>query len=150
MEEIEIRYSIKYLVLHVFGNLILVALGIYLLALTDFEELKKFKIKDTILPLISIVFILYYGKKAISEFLNYDRKIVFSKNGIHLNKRFFDWNDIKKKKVISKEETTGKYHFTYLEFYLKFQHKGNTIEIKIDGYTTSADEVKQLLKRFSK
>lgn len=150
MEEIEIRYSLKYLVWHVFGNLIFVALGIYLLAITDFEGLREFKIKDALLPLVATVFILYYGKKAISELLNYDRKIVFSKTGIHLNQRFFGWNDIKREEVVSKQETTAKYNFTYLEFYLKFRHKGNAIEIKIDGYNTSADEVKQLLERFSK
>jgi len=52
--------------------------------------------------------------------------------------------------VIAKKETTGKYNFTSFESSLKFLHMGATIEIKIDDYTTSAEEMKQLLKRFSK
>jgi len=62
MEKIEIRYSIKNLLFKVFGNLVFVLLGFYLLKLTDFQEVKNFKIKDYIMPLVSILFIFFIWK----------------------------------------------------------------------------------------
>lgn len=149
MEKVEISHSIKNSLLKICGNLVFVFLGCYLLTLIDLSELKNLQIKDYILPLVSILFIFSFGKNAIIELLNANRKIILSKNGIELNKRLFDWRDIKKQKVVSKVRTTPKYNFRYSEFYLTFQYKSENIEINIDDYKTSAEEVDRLLKKFS-
>lgn len=150
MDKIEIKYSIKYSLLKITGNLVFVALGIYLLYITDFDELREFKIGNFIIPLMSILFIFYFGKKIIIEVLHFRRKIVFTKNGIEVNRRFFGWSDIRKQEIISKKEYTPEYSLEYLEFYLSFQYKSENIQIKIDDYKTSADEIESLLNKFSK
>ena len=111
MEKVEIRYSIKYLLLEIFGNLVFVVLGFYLLTVINFNELKNFKVKDFIIPLLSILFIFSFGKKVITECLNFRKKIILSRNGIELNKRLFKWQDIRKQKIISKKGSTPKYNF---------------------------------------
>ena len=150
MDKIEIKYSIRYSLQKITWNLVFVALGIYLLYITNFDVAGEFTINNSVLPLLAVIFIFYYGKKIIIEVLHFKRKIIFTNHGIEVNKRFFGWNDIRKQKIISKKEYTPKYSLAYLEFYLNFQYKSENIEIKIDDYSTSVDEIENLLKKFSK
>jgi hypothetical protein len=102
-----------------------------------------------VLPVIAVIFIIGYGKKAVIILISLNKKIIFSQQGIELNNTFYDWKNIKYQKVIAKKEYTPKYKFEYQEFYLSFIYKQETIEIKIDDYKVSENEVKELLKKYT-
>ncbi|PBJ08311.1 HEAT repeat domain-containing protein [Flavobacterium sp. ACN6] len=148
MEKTVLNYSVKGAILNILWNLVFVGLGFYLLSLINFEKF-TFKFADLVLPVIALIFIIGYGKKAVVILFSLNKKIIFSPQGIELNTTFYDWKNIKYQKVIAKKEYTPKYKMEYQEFYLNFIYKQETIEIKIDDYKVSEDEVKELLKKYT-
>jgi len=148
LEKTVLNYSIKGGLLNIVWNLVFVALGFYLLSLINFEKI-TFKFADLALPVVAVVFIIAYGKKAVMTLFNFDKRIIFSQEGIELNKTFFEWKDIIFPRVIAKTEHTAKYNLSYKEFYLCFVYKQKTIEIKIDDYNVTENEIKELIKKYT-
>lgn len=148
MEKTVLNYSIRGGVFQILWNLVFVALGFYFLTLINFEKI-SFKFADLVFPIIAVSFIIFYGKKAIMILFNFDKKIIFSQEGIELNKIFYEWKDIVFPRVIAKTEHTAKYNLSYKEFYLTFVHKQETIEIKIDDYDVSENEINGLVKKYN-
>ena len=148
MEKTVLYYSIKGGLLNAFWNLVFVAFGFYLLSLINFEKF-AFKFADIFLPIVAVIFIVTYGKKAGVILFSMNKQIVFAQEGIEINGIFYDWKSIIFPRVISKEEYTGKYNLKYTEFYLNFTYQQKTVEIKIDDYATSESEVKELLKKYT-
>lgn len=148
LEKTVLNYSIKGGLLNILWNLVFVALGFYLLSLINFEKL-SFKFADIFLPIVAVMFIITYGKKVGVILFNINKQIVFTQEGLEINGIFYDWKSIIFPRVISKEEYTGKYNLKYTEFYLNFMYQQKTVEIKIDDYATSENEVKELLKKYT-
>lgn len=148
MEKTVLNYSIKGGIFQILGNLVLVALGIYILSLTNFEKI-KFKFADFVLSFVAVLFIIFYGKEAVKTFLNFDKKIIFSREGVELNQIFYEWKDIIFPRVIAKIAYTAKYNLSYKELYLTLVYNKETIEIKIDDYDVSENEIKELLKKYT-
>ncbi|PBI87110.1 hypothetical protein BSF41_30790 [Flavobacterium sp. ACN2] len=148
MEKTVLNYSIKGGVFHIVWNMVFVVLGIYFLSLINVEKI-TFKFTDLVLPIVAILFIIVYGKKAVMTLFNFHKKIIFSQEGLELNEIFYEWKDIVFPRVIAKTEHTAKYNLSYKEFYLTFIYKQKTIEIKIDDYDVSEYEIKELLKKYT-
>lgn len=150
MEKIEIRYSILYSILKIIGNLVFVGLGFYILSLIKFDEWTEFKISDYLFLIVPILFIYLFGKKIIVEFLNFNKKIIFSEAGLEFNKKFYEWNNIKKQEVVLEKDYSGKYSSKYEELYLRFEYFKETVLINVEDYKTTEDEIKTLLTKYSK
>ncbi|KAF2340351.1 HEAT repeat domain-containing protein [Flavobacterium tistrianum] len=148
MEKTVLNYSIKGGVFHIAWNMVFVVLGIYFLSLINVEKI-TFKFTDLVLPIVAVLFIIVYGKKAVMTLFNFHKKIIFSQEGLELNEVFYEWKDIIFPRVIAKTEHTAKYNLSYKEFYLTFVYKQKTIEIKIDDYNVSENEIKELLKKYT-
>lgn len=148
MEKTVLNYSIKGGVFHIAWNMVFVVLGIYFLSLINLEKI-RFKFGDLVLPIIAVLFIIIYGKKAVMTLFNFHKKIIFSQEGLELNEIFYEWKDIIFPRVIAKTEHTAKYNLSYKEFYLTFVYKQKTIEIKIDDYDVSENEIKELIKKYT-
>lgn len=148
MEKTVLNYSIKGGVFHIAWNMVFVILGIYFLSLINVEKI-RFKFGDLFLPIVAVLFIIVYGKKAVMTLFNFHKKIIFSQEGLELNEIFYGWKDIIFPRVIIKTEHTAKYNLSYKEFYLTFVYKQETIEIKIDDYVVSESEIKELLKKYT-
>lgn len=148
MEKTVLNYSIKGGIFQILGNLVFVALGIYILSLTNFEKI-KFKFADLVLSFVAVLFIIFYGKEAVMTFLNFDKKIIFLRERVELNQIFYEWKDIVFPRVIAKIGYTAKYNLSYKEFYVTFVYNKETIEIKIDDYDVSENEIKELLKKYT-
>lgn len=149
---IEIKYLKKYCLLNALGNLVFVILGFYLLILLrfDLDSIQKLKLSDYFVIGISILFVFSFGKKVIIELLSFNKKIIFSKNGIEIDRKIYSWQNISKEKIISKKEYTSKYRIEYQENYLNFMHKNETVEVKIQSYNTDEHKIKLLLEKFKK
>ncbi|SFD57281.1 HEAT repeat domain-containing protein [Flavobacterium phragmitis] len=148
MEKTVLNYSIKGGVFHIAWNMVFVVLGIYFLSIINIEKI-RFKFGDLVLPIVAVLFIIVYGKKAVMTLFNFHKKIIFSQEGLELNEVFYEWKDIVFPRVIVKTEHTAKYNLSYKEFYLTFVYKQKTIEIKIDDYNVSENEIKELLKKYT-
>lgn len=148
MEKTVLNYSIKGGVFHIIWNMVFVVLGIYFLSLINVEKF-TFKFSNLVLPIVAVLFIVVYGKKAVMTLFNFHKKIIFSQEGLELNEIFYEWKDIVFPRVIVKTEHTAKYNLSYKEFYLTFVYKQKTIEIKIDDYDVSENEIKELLKKYT-
>ncbi|WP_289660603.1 HEAT repeat domain-containing protein [Flavobacterium panacagri] len=148
MEKTVLNYSIKGGVFHIAWNMVFVVLGIYFLSLINIEKI-RFKFGDLVLPIVAVLFIIVYGKKAVMTLFNFHKKIIFSQEGLELNEIFYEWKDIIFPRVIAKTEHTAKYNLSYKEFYLTFVYKQKTIEIKIDDYDVSENEIKELIKKYT-
>lgn len=148
MEKTVLNYSIKGGVFQILWNLVFVVLGVYLFSLTNFERI-TFKFSDLALPVIAILFVIVYGIKAVMTLSNFHKKIIFSQEGIELNETFFEWKDIVFPRVLFKTEHTAKFNMSYKEFYLTFVYKQETIEIKINDFDISENEIKELLKKYT-
>lgn len=149
MESTEIKYSLKYSLLNSAFDYIFFFFGFYLLSLIDFDELKIFSFDVYFLPVLSILFIFFYGKRIIIELLNLNNKIIFSKQHIQINNRVLNWLDITKQQIITKKEYTSKYRIEYEEYYLSLFYKKEKIEIKIDNYNLKPEEFKALINKYS-
>lgn len=150
MQTTEIQYSIKKSLSSSIFDYVIFILGFYLLSLVKIEELKVFTVNNYLIPSLSSIFIFFYGKRIITELLNFKNKIIFSKEQLQINNNVYKWTNISKQKVITKKEYTPKYKIEYDEFYLSLCHKKEMIEIKIDNYSLNSDEFKELLIKFSK
>ncbi|MBW1655505.1 HEAT repeat domain-containing protein [Flavobacterium quisquiliarum] len=148
MEKTVLNYSIKGGVFHIAWNMIFVVSGIYFLSIINIEKI-RFKFGDLVLPIVTVLFIIVYGKKAVMTLFNFHKKIIFSQEGLELNEIFYEWKDIIFPRVIAKTEHTAKYNLSYKEFYLTFVYKQKTIEIKIDDYDVSENEIKELIKKYT-
>ncbi|MFD2941730.1 hypothetical protein ACFS3A_16930 [Flavobacterium notoginsengisoli] len=148
MEKTVLNYSIKGGVFHIVWNMVFVVLGIYFLSIINVEKI-RFKFGDLVLPIVAVLFIIVYGKKAVMTLFNFHKKIIFSQEGLELNEIFYEWKDIIFPRVIAKTEHTAKYNLSYKEFYLTFVYKQKTIEIKIDDYDVSENEIKELIKKYT-
>ncbi|MFC0779144.1 hypothetical protein [Flavobacterium sp. HJSW_4] len=148
MEKTVLNYSIKGGIFQILWNLVFVVLGIYLFSRTDFERI-TFKFSHLALPVVAILFIIVYGIKAVMTFSKFHKKIIFSQEGIELNEAFFEWKDIVFPRVFFKTEHTAKFNMSYKEFYLTFVYKQETIEIKIDDYDVTENEIKELIKKYT-
>ncbi|MFD1604540.1 hypothetical protein ACFSJW_14115 [Flavobacterium artemisiae] len=148
MEKTVLNYSIKGGVFQILWNLVFVVLGIYLLSHTNFERI-TFTFSHLALPVVAVLFIIVYGIKAVMTLSNFHKKIIFSQEGIELNETFFEWKDIVFPRTIAKTEHSAKFNMPYKEFYLSFVYKQKTIEIKIDDYDISENEIKELLKKYT-
>lgn len=146
MEKIEFTYSLKNLIINILGNLFFISVGLFLFTIVDFSEIKIFKLSAFIIPLVSITFIYSYGKALVIELLNFNKKIIFSNNGVEYDEKKFEWNNISKPKVISKKGYENKFEIE--EVLLTFQYKTEKIEIKIDNYNTNSEEISSLLKKY--
>ena len=123
MESTEIKYSLKYSLLNSAFDYIFFFFGFYLLSLIDFDELKIFSFDVYFLPVLSIIFIFFYGKRIIIELLSLNNKITFSKQHIQINNRVLNWLDITKQQIITKKKYTSKYRIEYEEYYLSLFYK---------------------------
>jgi hypothetical protein len=148
LEKTVLNYSIKGGLFHIAWNMVFVVLGIYFLSLINVEKF-TFKFSNLILPIVAVLFIIVYGKKAVMTLFNFHKKIIFSKEGLELNEIFYEWKDIIFPRVIVKTEHTAKYNLSYKEFYLTFVYKQKTIEIKIDDYDVSENEINELVKKYN-
>ncbi len=149
METTKIKYSIKKSFLNSLFDYVFFIFGFYLLSLVDFDDLKNFNLKTYFFPILSVVFILAYGKSIFFELLNLRNKIIFSKNHLEVDNKILSWSDISKPKIISKKEYTSKYKIEYEEYYLSLFHKKEKIEIKIDNYSICPEEFKTLLNKYT-
>lgn len=148
MEKTVLNYSIKGGVFQILWNLVFVVLGVYLFSRTNFERI-TFTFFHLVLPVVAVLFIIVYGIKAIMTLSNFHKKIILSQEGIELNETFFEWKDIVFPRVFFKTEHTAKFNMSYKEFYLTFVYKQETIEIKIDDFDVSENEIKELLKKYT-
>jgi hypothetical protein len=145
----EIKYSLKKSLINSAFDYVFFFVGFYLLNLIDFEVLKTFSFNTYFLPFISMIFILFYGKRIIIELLNLNNKIIFTKDRLQINKCVYNWADISKQKIIAKKEYTSKYNIEYEEHYISLIHKKELIEIKIDNYALNYDEFQDLINKYS-
>jgi uncharacterized OsmC-like protein len=127
---------------------VFVALGCYILSITNFERI-TFTFSHLALPVVAVLFIIVSGIKVVMTLSNFHKKIIFSQEGIELNETFFEWKDIVFPRVFFKTEHTPKFNMSYKEFYLTFVYKQETIEIKIDDFDVSENEIKELLKKYT-
>ncbi|WP_281233041.1 hypothetical protein [Flavobacterium gelatinilyticum] len=148
MEKTVLNYSIKGGVFQILWNLVFVVLGVYLFSQTNFERI-TFTFSHLALPVAAVLFVIVYGIKAVMTLSNFHKKIIFSQEGIELNETFFEWKDIVFPRVFFKTEHTAKFNMSYKAFYLTFVYKQETIEIKIDDYDVSENEIKELLKKYT-
>jgi len=149
LETTEIKYSLKYSLLNSAFDYVIFFFGFYLLSLIDIDELNIFSFKVYFLPVLSIIFIFFYGKRIIIELSNLNNKIIFSKQHLQINNRVLNWSDITKQQIITKKEYTPEYNLEYEEYYLSLLYKKEKIEIKIDNYVINSDEFKELLTKYS-
>lgn len=148
MEKTVLNYSIKGGIFQILWNLVFVILGVYLFSRTNFERI-TFSFSHLVLPVVAVLFIIVYSIKAVMTFSNFHKKIIFSQEGIELNETFFEWKDIVFPRVFFKTENTAKFNMSYKEFFLTFVYKQETIEIKINDFDVTENEIKELLKKYT-
>lgn len=144
----EIKHSTKCGIIKILGNLAIVILAFYLISLLEIKKFQLFELEDYFIIMISIIFIVYYGKKGFVNLSRIGTKIIFSEDGIKYKNKLFDWKKIEGEKVISKKGYTPKYRFEYTEYFLVFKYKNEKININIEDYLTSPNEIEKLLKEY--
>ncbi len=127
---------------------IFIAFGGHLIYLTR-DSSGKIDIKEDYLTLgLGSFFIIGFAIKLIKT-LTYKRKIIINGQGINYDsKHLIPWNNIKKERIIVKKKYTySKYgKGEYDAYYLSFKNKNEIIELCLEDYDITDNQVAQLLK----
>ncbi|MFP3594680.1 hypothetical protein [Chryseobacterium sp. SIMBA_038] len=145
--EININYSKLLSVISLIGYLIFIILGTYFINMIGFDY-KKYDRGHFLMMGIGLYLIIAYSIKIVKilkKILEID-VLVISDNGIILNSDKMIWADIKKEKIIVKQETTEFSKYQSDVKYLTFNYKNKKIEFKIDDLDAPDYFIEQYLK----
>lgn len=129
------------------GYVFFMAFGGYLIYLSRDSSGKIDLKEDYVLLGVGTFFIIGFAIKLIRT-LTSKRKIIINNQGINYDsKNLIPWSNITKEEVIVKSKTTrGEYNIQYETYYLSFINKKELIELCLEDYDLTDNQVAQLLK----
>ena len=121
--------------------------GAYISYLSRIDSSNLNQRSNYFLLAVGIVLSIGYAIKLIRTMLS-KRKIIINSQGINYNsKHLIFWSDIKNECVVKKQKSTNSKHIRYYDaYYLSFKNKKQLVELCIEDYDITNNQLTQLLK----
>lgn len=124
-----------------------IVFGGYLSYLSRIDSSKLNQRRSYFLLAVGMMLSIGYVIKLIRTVLS-KRKIIINGQGINYNStHLIPWSDIKNERIITKKKSTNSKHITYYDaYYLSFKNKKQLVEVCIEDYDITNNQLAQLLK----